>query len=90
MAFGRKYDPSGHYIRHFIPVLKNYPNKFIYEPWKAPLAIQKEAGCIIGKDYPEPIVDHAIASKKNMSQMGAAYKAAKEATNGPPKKKVKT
>lgn len=88
VAFGRKWDPNGNYIRHFIPALKNYPNKFIYEPWKAPIAIQKQAGCIIGQDYPQPIVDHAVVSKENMSKMAAAYKKAKEAKE-PPKKKAK-
>lgn len=44
--------------------MQNYPAKYIWEPWKAPLKVQEEAGCIIGKDYPGPIVDHAEASKR--------------------------
>ena len=32
--------------------------EYVYEPWKAPLEVQKEAGCVIGVDYPAPIVDH--------------------------------
>ena len=35
--------------RHFIPALKTFPAKYIYEPWKAPMADQKKANCIIGK-----------------------------------------
>ena len=85
VAFGRKYDPEGNYIRHFLPVLAGMPNKYIYEPWKAPIAVQKQAKCIIGVDYPAPIVDHAVVSKDNMSKMAAAYKKAKEAM--PPKTK---
>lgn len=30
------------------------PKEYIYEPWTAPLSIQKKANCIIGKDYPKP------------------------------------
>ena len=30
-------------------MLKKYPPSFIYEPWKAPLSVQKAAGCIIGR-----------------------------------------
>lgn len=30
------------------------PNEYIYEPWTAPLSVQKKARCIIGKDYPKP------------------------------------
>ena len=89
VAFGRKYDPNGTYIRHFIPALRKFPAKFIYEPWKAPLVIQKQAGCIVGRDYPLPIVDHSVVSKENMSKMAAAYKKAKEAAQSPAKKKAR-
>lgn len=34
--------------RKYLPVLKKYPSEYIYEPWKAPLSLQKTAGCIIG------------------------------------------
>ena len=69
VAFGKKTDPEGKYIRKYVPQLKNFPTKFIFEPWTAPIAVQREAGCIIGKDYPKPIVDHATISKKNMARM---------------------
>lgn len=36
-----------------------------YEPWKAPIDVQERSNCIIGKDYPPPIVDHTDASKRN-------------------------
>ncbi|KAJ1429111.1 Rossmann-like alpha/beta/alpha sandwich fold [Sesbania bispinosa] len=54
-TFGKKYDPNGDYIRHFLPVLKDMPRAYIYEPWTAPLSIQTKANCIIGKDYPKPV-----------------------------------
>ena len=52
IAFGKKTDPSGAYIRKYLPKLAKFPDKFIYEPWTAPMATQKAAGCIIGTDYP--------------------------------------
>ncbi|OEL20415.1 (6-4)DNA photolyase [Dichanthelium oligosanthes] len=73
ITFGKKYDPNGNYIRHFIPVLKDMPREYIYEPWTAPLSIQKKAKCIIGKDYPKPVVDHETASKECRKRMGEAY-----------------
>ncbi|PUZ74606.1 hypothetical protein GQ55_1G078500 [Panicum hallii var. hallii] len=73
VTFGKKYDPNGNYIRHFIPVLKDMPREYIYEPWTAPLSIQKKAKCIIGKDYPKPVVDHETASKECRKRMGEAY-----------------
>ena len=93
MAFQKKKDPSGAYIRKYLPQLARLPDKYIYEPWKAPPALQKAAGVIIGQDYPEPIVDHAVVSKANMSKMADAY-AKHKALNGggsgaPAKKKQK-
>lgn len=58
---GEKFDQSGAYTRYFIPALKHIPNKILYKPWEATLAQQKQAQCIIGKDYPAPIVDHSTA-----------------------------
>lgn len=47
------------------------PAKYIYEPWLAPLEVQRKAGCIIGKDYPRPIVDHALVRCPAHAMMGA-------------------
>ncbi|CAI6010230.1 unnamed protein product, partial [Closterium sp. NIES-65] len=82
VTFGKKYDPSGKFIRHFLPVLKDMPSQYIYEPWTAPLAVQRKANCIIGKDFPRPIVDHAEASKRCRDVMGAAYAANRAAAGG--------
>lgn len=73
VAFGKKTDPDGSYIKKWIPQLRNIPQKYIYEPWTAPLDVQQRANCIIGRDYPSPIVDHSEASKLNMSKMKEAY-----------------
>ncbi|CAJ2656237.1 unnamed protein product [Trifolium pratense] len=72
-TFGKKYDPNGDYIRHFLPVLKDMPKAYIYEPWTAPPSIQAKANCIIGKDYPMPVVSHDSASKECKRKMGEAY-----------------
>jgi len=34
--------------RKYLPILKNFPSKYIYEPWTASEEEQKQAGCIIG------------------------------------------
>mmetsp|Transcript_11929 Transcript_11929/g.25548 ORF Transcript_11929/g.25548 Transcript_11929/m.25548 type:complete len:140 (+) Transcript_11929:642-1061(+) len=81
VAFPKKTDPTGNYVRHWIPKLAKLPDKYIYEPWKAPMDVQRAAGCIVGKDYPWPIVDHAVASQENIAKMALVYKEAKEKTN---------
>ena len=73
VAFQQKKDPSGSYIRKYLPALAKLPDKYIYEPWKAPAAVQKTAGLRIGVDYPKPIVDHGLVSKENMGRMAEAY-----------------
>ena len=73
ITFGQKVDKDGLFIKKFIPQLAKYPSKYIYEPWKATKQQQKDWGCIIGTDYPFPIVDHKEASTKNKDRMKEAY-----------------
>ena len=72
VAFAKKTDPNGDYVRKWIPSLINFPAKYIYEPWKAPLSVQREAGCVIGRDYPRPICVHEIAAQEHLVLMKAA------------------
>ncbi|NWQ89435.1 CRY1 protein, partial [Burhinus bistriatus] len=72
IAFGKKTDRDGAYIRKYLPVLKDFPTKYIYEPWKAPRAVQERAGCLVGTHYPLPIVEHRAASERNLGRMKAA------------------
>lgn len=73
VAFGKKTDPQGAYIKKWLPQLANMPAKYIFEPWKAPLSVQQQANCIVGVDYPNPIVDHDVISKNNIARMKDAY-----------------
>ncbi|EGZ20898.1 DNA photolyase [Phytophthora sojae] len=73
IAFGKKWDPEGKFIKKYIPALKKFPAKYIYEPWKAPLTLQHAAGCRIGKDYPSPIVAHKEAMGRCLEGMKRSY-----------------
>ncbi|XP_062276746.1 cryptochrome-2 [Scomber scombrus] len=73
VGFGKRTDPSGDYIRRYIPILKDYPNRYIYEPWNAPEAIQKAANCVVGVDYPKPMINHAEGSRLNIERMKQVY-----------------
>jgi deoxyribodipyrimidine photo-lyase len=48
---GQQYDPDGEYVRRWVPELRDVPDRYVHEPWKAPGGVP--AG------YPEPIVEHA-------------------------------
>ncbi|XP_037075374.1 LOW QUALITY PROTEIN: cryptochrome-1-like [Pollicipes pollicipes] len=73
VRFGRKVDPDGDYIRNYIPVLNSMPSRYIHEPWLAPESVQKAARCVIGENYPLPIVSHAEASRINVERMRQVY-----------------
>ena len=53
-----RFDPEGKFIRRYLPILKSLPNKFIHAPWMMPPLEQQRYG--IGRDYPAPVVDHAV------------------------------
>lgn len=58
------HDPSGQFIRRYVPELARVPDQFLPEPHLMPLSLQSQVGCIIGRDYPEPIVDHRVAYRQ--------------------------
>ena len=73
IAFQKKNDPNGEYIRKYVPELKDLPKKFIYSPWEAPASTLADAGIHLGQDYPYPIVEHKTIVKENMGRMNQAY-----------------
>ncbi|CAG0904082.1 unnamed protein product, partial [Cyprideis torosa] len=60
--------------RRYVPVLKNFPTEYIHEPWIAPLEVQQQAKCVIGRNYPLPMVNHAEASRRNFERLRQVYR----------------
>lgn len=87
VAFGKKWDPEGAYVRRYVPELANVDKKFIYEPHKAPIADQKKAGVRVEGDgskaenedglklYPKPMFDFNVQREVCIQGMKAAYAA---------------
>jgi deoxyribodipyrimidine photo-lyase len=67
---GKKFDPHGAYVRRWVAELRAVPNAYIHSPWDMPSDVQARAGCIIGRDYPPPMVDHAWARQRVLEAYG--------------------
>ncbi len=63
---GRRFDPDGQFVRRYVPELGRVPASDLHAPWTLSPLEQQAAGCIIGQDYPAPVVDHATARKKTL------------------------
>jgi deoxyribodipyrimidine photo-lyase len=55
-----KFDPNGKFIRKYVTELSPCSDEEIHAPWLIPPLRQQSIGLVIGKDYPEPVVDHAV------------------------------
>jgi len=55
---GWEQDPTGRFTRAWVPELAGVPDGFLQEPWRWPGA----AG-LVGRRYPEPVVDLAAAAR---------------------------
>lgn len=61
---GEKFDPNGDYVRAYVPELARLPSSHIHKPWEAPQAMLKQAGVILGKTYPLPVLDLKATRQK--------------------------
>lgn len=74
---GQKFDAEGKYTRHFVPELKDLPNKYLFNPWEASTTILTQAGVTLGQTYPRPIVDLKSSRERALQ----AFQSLKESTS---------
>jgi deoxyribodipyrimidine photo-lyase len=59
-------------VRRYLPELAQVPDSYLAEPWRMPAGEQQRAGCLIGRDYPAPIVEHKTARLAALDRYRAA------------------
>jgi deoxyribodipyrimidine photo-lyase len=59
------------HIRRWIPELARVPDARVHAPWEMGNLEQQEAGCVIGRDYPAPVVRHEEARQRTLARYGA-------------------
>jgi deoxyribodipyrimidine photo-lyase len=70
----QKFDPNGHFIRRYLPQLKLLSAASLHAPWTAsPLELQA-AGVELGRDYPRPLVEHALAREQTLARYAVVKK----------------
>ena len=58
-----KFDKEGDYVKKWRPELKSIEKKYIHKPWE----IKDNSNFKLGKDYPNPIVNHESARTKALT-----------------------
>jgi deoxyribodipyrimidine photo-lyase len=63
-----RFDPDGSYVRRYVPELRPVAAEYLAEPCRMPPEEQRRVGCVIGEDYPEPIVDQREARQAALAR----------------------
>ena len=77
-----KFDPQAKFIRRYLPEIAGLPDAAIHAPWLARDMELLSAGVELGKTYPRPVVDHAVAREKTLLRYAVVKKPGKIPASG--------
>ncbi len=63
-----KFDPAGKFIRRYLPQMAALPDAALHAPWLARPIDLAAAGLVLGRDYPQPLVQHDEARLKTLAR----------------------
>jgi len=64
----QRFDPRGAFIRRYLPQLAGLSDRQVHAPWLMTPDEQARDDCVVGRDYPAPIVDHASARARTLQR----------------------
>jgi deoxyribodipyrimidine photo-lyase len=67
-----RFDAAGTFIRRYVPELAALSGDAIHAPWQTPPALLAAQGIVLGRDYPLPIVDHAVSRRMALALFSGA------------------
>ena len=68
-----RFDPDGRYVRRWVPELARVPLERLSKPWTMTPAEQDAYGFAVGRDYPQPIIDHLEERKRAIAAHRAIH-----------------
>ena len=63
-----KFDAQGRFIRRYLPQLEALPDAALHAPWAARPADLAAADIVLGRDYPQPVVQHDEARARTLAR----------------------
>ncbi|MFZ5723154.1 MAG: cryptochrome/photolyase family protein [Pseudomonadota bacterium] len=70
---GERFDPEGRFVRHWLPELRQVPDRCVHAPWLAGRGGRRAAADLFtAPAFPEPIIDHAHAKARVLAAFRAA------------------